>query len=306
MTTFRLDRAISVGLVHPVSQVLQRHRTPSVPILMYHGISPEVASRHPYFETNTSQELFADHMKFLHENGYATVELNEAVSTIFTGSNGQKRVAITFDDGFRNFYTQAFPILAEYRFKATMFIVSGLTQDRPACVNGKEYLSWAEVRELHAHGIRIGSHSVSHPELYKLDAKDLEYEVRQSKETIEDALGESICSFSYPFAFPENDQKFAAHLRELLERHGYENGVTTILGTAGAGDDWFFLPRIPVNTFDDLGFLKTKLEGGYDWLHPAQKFYKSVIKRFLRKPAAPESANGSRHLRPNRQTWIFL
>ena len=293
MTTFRLDRAISVGLIHPVSQLLQGRGSPRVPILMYHGIGPELGDRHPYFETNTTPELFAAHMKFLHENGYATVDLDEAMSAIFTGHNSRKRVAITFDDGFRNFYTHAFPILAEYRFKATMFLVSGLTQERPACVEGKEYLSWADARELQAHGMQIGSHSVSHPELYKLSAKDLEYEVRQSKESIEDALGESVRSFSYPYAFPEHDKKFTAHLRELLQRHGYENGVTTILGTAAAGDDWFFLPRLPVNSFDDLGFLKAKLEGGYDWLHPAQKIYKSMIKRFLLEPSLPEPARGS-------------
>jgi peptidoglycan/xylan/chitin deacetylase (PgdA/CDA1 family) len=285
MTTFRLDRAISIGLARPVSHMLRRQRAPRVPILMYHGLQMEVGGRHPYFETNTSREQFAAHMKFLDENGYTTVNLNEALEAMMTGRNSDNRVVITFDDGFRDFYTHAFPILAEYNFKATMFIVSGLTGNETVRADGKEYMTWAEVREIHAHGIQIGSHTVNHPELYKLSPKEVEYEVRQSKETIEDGLGEAIRSFSYPYAFPEQDKKFTAQLQEMLQTHGYENGVSTILGTAGADDNWFFMPRLPVNSFDDLRLLNAKLEGGYDWLHAAQKAYKKVIKRFIESPA---------------------
>jgi len=285
ITTFRLDRAISVGLVHPVSHFFRRQHEPRIPILMYHGLRSEVGGRHPYFETNTSQELFAAHMKYLRDNGYTTVNLNEALEAMMTGRNGVKRVVITFDDGFRDFYTHAFPILAEHNFKATMFIVSGLTGNETVRAAGKEYLTWGEVREIRGHGIQIGSHTVNHPELYKLSAKKVEYEIRQSKETIEDELGEAIRSFSYPYAFPEQDKKFTARLQELLQTHGYENGVSTILGTARAEDNWFFMPRLPVNSFDDLRLLKAKLEGGYDWLHAAQKTYKKIVKRFIVSPA---------------------
>jgi peptidoglycan/xylan/chitin deacetylase (PgdA/CDA1 family) len=293
MPKFRFDRAISVRLVHPVSRVLNGHRAVRVPILMYHGIRSEVGDRHPYFETNTRPELFAQHMKYLRENGYATVDLNEAMEAIMTGRNGQKRVVITFDDGFRDFYTHAFPILAESGLRATVFVVSGWTNDKRISIEGKDYLTWKEVREMYSYGIRIGSHTVTHPELYKLAPRDVEFQVRQSKETIEDALGEPIRSFSYPYAFPEHDSKFVERLKELLQTHGYENGVSTILGTASTDHDWFFLPRLPVNSFDDLRFFRAKLEGGYDWLHAAQKAYKKIIKRMVEPSANPELAPGS-------------
>jgi peptidoglycan/xylan/chitin deacetylase (PgdA/CDA1 family) len=286
MTAFRLDRAISIGLVHPVSHMLRKQRAPRVPILMYHGMQQEVGGRHPYFETNTSRERFAAHMKFLHENGYTTVNLNEALESMMTGRNSEKRVVITFDDGLRDFYTHAFPILAEYNFKATMFIVSGLTANETVCADGKEYMTWAEVREVHARGIQIGSHTVNHPELYSLGPKEVEYEVRQSKETIEDELGEAIQSFAYPYAFPEDDKKFTSHLQELLQTHGYENGVCTIIGTATADDNWFFMPRLPVNSHDDLRFLEAKLEGGYDWLHKPQYLFK-MTKKFWQEQGQP-------------------
>ncbi|MGH9678802.1 MAG: polysaccharide deacetylase family protein [Candidatus Acidiferrales bacterium] len=261
MNTFRLDRAISIGLVHPVMQIVRKQGAARVPILMYHGVRSEVSARHPYFETNTSRELFAAHMKYLRDNGYTTLNLNEALEAMMTGRSGPKRVVITFDDGFRDFYTNAFPVLAEYNFKATMFVVSGFTSDETFTAGGKEYMTWSEVREIHARGIQIGSHTVSHPELYKLSPNQLEFEVRQSKETIEDGIGDAVRSFSYPYAFPEQDAKFVTRLRELLETHGYENGVSTILGTAGAADNWFFMPRLPVNSFDDLRLLSAKLEG---------------------------------------------
>jgi len=286
MKTFRLDRALSVGLVHPVLRVLDGHSEPRVPILMYHGISRRVGSRHPYFETSTSPELFAKHMQFLCENGYTTVDLNKALEAIMTGRNGQKRVAITFDDGLRDFYTDAFPVLAERGFKATVFIVSGHTGEQPIRHADNEYLTWREVREMHSYGIRIGSHTVTHPELYGLTPREVEYEVRQSKETIEDKLGEPVRSFSYPYAFPEHDKKFVEMLRDLLQAHGYENGVSTILGTASRGHDWYFLPRLPVNCHDDLSFFRAKLEGGYDWLHGCQyavKVFKKLGRGAIRR-----------------------
>jgi peptidoglycan/xylan/chitin deacetylase (PgdA/CDA1 family) len=289
MASFRLDRAISIGLVHPFSHMLRRQRAPRVPILMYHGMQSELGARHPYYETNTSRERFAAHMKFLHDNGYSTVNLHEALESMMTGRNGGKRVVITFDDGFRDFYTHAFPILAEYNFKATMFIVSGLTGNETVVAEGKEYMTWSEVREIHAHGIQIGSHTVNHPELYKLSPNQVEYEVRQSKETIENELGEAIQSFAYPYAFPEDDKKFTSHLRELLQTHGYENGVCTIIGTARPDDDWFFMPRLPVNSFDDLRFLEAKLEGGYDWLHKPQYLFKMTKKFWQEQGQAVES-----------------
>ncbi|HYB60462.1 MAG TPA: polysaccharide deacetylase family protein [Methylomirabilota bacterium] len=286
----RLDRAASIGLFHPVSHLFVGHRQTRVPILMYHGISTELGGRHPYFETHTAPELFARHMQFLQENGYATVDLHEAIEAVMVGLNARKRVAITFDDGFRNFYTDAFPILAQHGFKATVFIVTGLTGETPICRQGNEYLTWREIREMHSYGIRIGSHTVSHPDLYRLSPSEIEYEIRQSKETIEDALGEFVRSFSYPYAFPQQDKRFVERLKDLLRTHGYENGVSTILGTAGPDHDWFFLPRLPVNSYDDLRFLAAKLEGGYDWLYTAQKFYKRTIKRFAKDSSDPQLA----------------
>src|SRR5438270_8540236 len=110
---FRLDRALSLGLVHRASQLLDGHRQPRIPILMYHSIRADVGTTHPYFETRTSPQVFLRHMQFLSEDGYTTMDLGDAIAAIATGCKTQKCVALTFDDGYRDFYTHAFPILAE-------------------------------------------------------------------------------------------------------------------------------------------------------------------------------------------------
>jgi peptidoglycan/xylan/chitin deacetylase (PgdA/CDA1 family) len=129
---------------------------------------------------------------------------------------------------------------------------------------------------LHASGIGIGSHTVSHPDLRLLSDSALDYELTRSKQAIEDAIGDAVRSFAYPYAFPETDRGFVRRLADVLEKRGYEVGVSTIIGTAQRGDNRFFLPRLPINIWDDPQFFQAKLEGGYDWLHTAQYLLKTI------------------------------
>jgi peptidoglycan/xylan/chitin deacetylase (PgdA/CDA1 family) len=172
-----------------------------------------------------------------------------------------------------------------------VFIVSGLTGEERIRSENEEFMTWNEIRELHSCGIQIGSHTVNHPELYRLSPPRIEDEVRRSKETIEDKLGSAVSSFSYPFAFPEQDLRFTVMVRGFLEKCGYENGVCTIIGTAGSHHNRYFLPRLPINSYDDLRFFKAKLERGYDWLHQPQRLYKSFLKR-----AAPGTREPNRDI----------
>jgi hypothetical protein len=84
--------------------------------------------------------------------------------------------------------------------------------------------------------------------------------------------------FAYPYAFPESDRVFTDFLRDVLAREGFRYGVTTVLGTAKAGDDPLFLRRLPVNDHDNPRLLRAKLEGGYDWLHAFQYAAKRLRK----------------------------
>ncbi len=284
----RLDRLASVYFFHPLARLLPDRA--GIPILMYHAITetPET-NGHPYYITSTSAEIFAAQMAYLANAGYRTLSLTEAAYRLHAnGVNGfglDKFVVITFDDGYLDFYTRAFPILRRHGFSAPMFLPTAYIGDANWHFKGRECLSWSQVRELHRLGIEFGSHTVTHPELKSLQPEDVAYEIRYSKATIEDRLGCAVTSFAYPFAFPETDRGFVAHLRSILESSQYEAGVSTALGVAGRGDDKFFLKRLPVNCCDDRALLRAKIEGGYNWLHPIQRTAKLMKSRLLRQTA---------------------
>ncbi len=274
--SFRIDRALSVGIAGPLAMRRKNSATGRVPILMYHGINQGVGSGHPYFETNTSPAIFRRHLNILAQNRYDTVDLEAALDSMDGLDGGRRKVVITFDDGYADFYDNAFPVLAEHGYQATLFIVTGLTSTRRVTKNGKEYMTWSEVREVHARGIRIGSHSVSHGKLWNMTPSQIDEELRGSKQVIEDKLGVAVQSFAYPYAFPAQDKRFTEVLRERLQHHGYGNGVSTTIGTATKKADRYFLPRLPVNRFDDETFFMAKLEGGYEWLRGFQRAKKAL------------------------------
>jgi len=291
-------------------RILPQRKELRIPILMYHSISESNERRmHLYYETCTSAGVFAEHMKFLYENKYKVIKLDQAVKILKSSDtnfpvyrsnygtqktqatqqtlvpnalNKQKFVVLTFDDGFRDFYKEAFPVLQNYRFPATMFLPTAYIDNKRLRFKGKECLSWEEVRELRSKGVIFGSHTVNHPILNTLKKAQIEFELKHSKKQIEDEIGETIECFSYPFAFPEEDKEFIKSLRSMLKQWGYKYGVSTRVGTNGKNVDILFLKRIPVNSFDDPRFFQSKLEGAYNWLYKFQDLFK-FIKRQLRQ-----------------------
>ena len=271
----RIDRLASVYLSHPLARVMRSVSAARVPILMYHSVSDSLFGKsHPYYQINCSPPVFARQMRWLRQNGYRTMDLTQMWKAMEAGQDVSKTVVITFDDGYRDFYTDALDAMRQCGFSATIFLATDRIQNSPVRIDGVDYLTWSEVAELHKAGIQFGSHTVSHPDLRSLSPEQIEYELGCSKETIEQKLGAPVESFSYPFAFPEEDKTFTQFLVGILENLGFENGVSTIIGRAGKHDNRYYLPRLPVNSWDDAALLRAKLEGGYDWLHWPQWLYK--------------------------------
>lgn len=272
---FRLDRILTLRLFHLLPRI--QPATHAIPILMYHSIGTEDhEGRHPYYATGTSSEVFAQQMRMLRELGYRSLTLDQVVKALSTPGRPEKTVAITFDDGFQDFATEAFPILQECGFTATMFLPTAYIGQRATSFQGKPCLTWSEVRELRQAGMVFGSHTATHPELKHMKRGEIEMEIRESRLAIEDQLGEAIRSFSYPFAFPGADMDFTRMLEEILESNGYTEGVTTTIGTAQPKDSKYFLKRLPVNSLDDPRLFQAKLERGYDWLGTIQHCVKVV------------------------------
>jgi peptidoglycan/xylan/chitin deacetylase (PgdA/CDA1 family) len=278
----RLDRLLTMYCVNPL-RAMGLVRMVGIPVLMYHSVSePENNGRHPYYETAIAPKVFAEQMRFLFQQGYRTISLDQAVQYARSGAMPSAPcVVLTFDDGFEDFYQQAFPILTEFKYVATVYLPTQFIGEERCQFKKLACLNWAEVRELHANGVTFGSHTSSHQQLATLSNRQIQIELQESKEIIEDKLGCPVESFSYPYAFPEMDQSFKAMLRDMLVAQGYKNGVTTVIGTAWADSDAFFLPRLPVNSWDDLPLFSAKLEGCYDWLRHLQRLKKLVKPRAL-------------------------
>ena len=273
----RFDRLTTLFLSRPLARVIGPRPGTRVPILMYHSISDNLfGMSHPYYHINTLPEVFSQQMRWLRNSGYKTVGLAEAWDKLTTGGDLSKTVVITFDDGYRDFYTDAMDVIKQCGFTATLFLTTDRVRQTSARVQGADYMTWSEVRELQAEGIRFGSHTVTHPDLRSLDSDRLEYEIGYSKEIIEQNVGVAVDAFSYPFAFPEEDKNFMRFLEDLLNNLGFEFGVSTILGRACQTSNKYFLPRLPVNNWDDTLLLRAKVEGGYDWLHWPQ-----LLKKFM-------------------------
>jgi peptidoglycan/xylan/chitin deacetylase (PgdA/CDA1 family) len=279
---FRLDRLATLYLVSPFLRLASGGEQ-SIPILMYHSISDDDESNaHAYYRTKTSPAAFAAQLKHLHESGYTTCSLAQAIQRLQEQTQAAAKLAvITFDDGYRDFYGHAFPVLNQYGFSATVFLPTAYIGEHSVQFKGKDCLTWREVQELNQHGILFGSHTVTHPQLRELSVPAINEEIANSKTTIEERLGSAVDSFAYPYAFPQTDSDFTKMLRDSLRRAGYQNGVCTIVGRANRKSEPLFLERLPVNSCDDRSLFNAKLAGAYDWISKSQ-YVAKMVKASLR------------------------
>lgn len=275
MNRLRLDRLITIFLFSFLSNKVKTKGCKRIPILMYHSISDEKESSHPYYHINTSPTVFNEHMQLLNNLQYRVINLHE-IEHAFHDTSSNKYAVITFDDGFRTFYTSAFPILEKYRVSATVFLPTAFIGDKRLSFKGKECMTWTEVHTLQQKGIHFGSHTHNHPQLTALSAREIESEIEKSKDAIESRLGISVHAFAYPYKFPEQNIAFISTLRDILTRHGFTCSVCTRIGTAAMDDGLHFLQRLPNNSGDDSQFFQAKLSGAYNWLYAIQRAVKRI------------------------------
>ena len=279
----RPDRLASILVVRPLIGLGVIQPKPGIPILMYHSVSDDSeVGVAPYYRLTTSPARFRQQMLWLREAGYRSIDLTEACRRLESDTGGTERVVVvTFDDGFEDFLTGAWPVLNELKLSATVFLPTAFIGDRRKSFRGRNCLTWAEVERLCECGVSFGAHTVNHSRLHELPWEEVQRELRDSRARLEDHLQLPVETFAYPYAFPQEDHEFVARFRDELQASGYRAAVTTAIGRALPTDDRLCLKRLPANECDDEPLFRSKLEGGYDWVGRFQGMFR-LAKRHSR------------------------
>jgi peptidoglycan/xylan/chitin deacetylase (PgdA/CDA1 family) len=206
----------------------------SVPILTYHYVSN---NPNPLDKTRDSLSVspsdFENQMEYLYKNGFKAITLDLLIQAI----EGeillpQKPIILTFDDGYIDFYVNAYPILRRYNLNATAFISPGLIGQSP-------YIDWDQIKEMDRAGlISFQAHSVTHPDLTKLSDEKLKLEIEESKIMLQNFLGRPVNFFAYPFGYSN------ARVWKATKEAGFFGAVSTLSGRIITKSNFFNMPRI--------------------------------------------------------------
>lgn len=226
-----------------------------VPILMYHSISDR------NIDSNlsglfVSPEKFKKQMEFLAVNHYNVVGPDKVIAYM-TGREKMppKTVVITADDGYYDFYENAYPVLKKYNLPATIFIVTDH-------IGMSDCLGWKELREMSGSGlIAIESHTKSHPWLptVSVDEKKLHDELVVSKEILEDGLGKKVYYICYP------NGAFNDLVKEAAAKAGYKGGFTTNPSKRSSINDIYAIRRLKMSSSFRPASLWFKVSKYYAW-----------------------------------------
>ncbi|AOK29666.1 polysaccharide deacetylase [Burkholderia singularis] len=214
------------------------------PILMYHQIRPLPPQDDRLRGLSVEPATFGRQMRLFKRLGYRGLSM-AGLQPYVRGLRHGKVFGISFDDGFLNVLTHAMPVLDELGFTATCYFVAGRfggCNDWDADGNTalSSLMSRDDMTVWRDHGHEIGSHTLDHVALSRISEQDARLQVLESKRLLEEWSGRRIESFCYPYG------DLNRRVRDQVEAAGYSNATTTRRGLAGACDDPFALPRIPV------------------------------------------------------------
>jgi len=206
----------------------------TVPILMYHSVDNKAGT---FF---VSPENFAKQMEYIKKNGYEVITLDELVGSIRNKEHLKRnKVVITFDDGYKDNFEHAYPVLKKYGFPATIFLITDFIDKKPA------FLNWSEVKIMSKDKISFGGHTKTHFYLgLMLDEKNALDELAGSKKAIEQQINMPANYFCYPGG------GFNESTKALVVQAGYQGACSTNRGFADLNSDVYELKRIKVTNSD--------------------------------------------------------
>lgn len=235
-------------------------------VFMYHMISEHLPKNQSKFNRlRVRPKEFEKQLIWLKENGFKSFTLSELVQL---ENIPEKSVVLTFDDGYEDNFTNAFPLLQKYGFNATIYIVLNRFENNWATdkdldkasseLNKEKMLNNEQIKTMLESGlIEIGSHTLDHVNLPKLNKEEKEKQLIESKKQIEEIFDIKCDSFAYPFGFYDKDSV------AIVEKTGYTNATTTVNGVFDKNKySNFEIPRIMVSGRQGLYAFILKMKKG--------------------------------------------
>ena len=226
-------------------------------VLMLHSIAePRNSDEASYYLSPDRWRMLLETMK---ARGYYCADPAKLEDP--AASWGERELVLTFDDGYDDFYTGVFPFIEDYGLKPIVFLpVDRIGDenrwDHAIGVRARKLLNTAQVRELRRHGVRFGSHSLTHPSLVNIGDAQLRRELVDSRQKLEDLLGEQITMLAYPFG--ANNRR----VRNAATEAGYKLAFSTVEGL-NLWEDPFSLRRVEFNQVLPPIFYRWKLHRGH-------------------------------------------
>lgn len=233
-------------------------------ILMYHMVSDHRPGAR-FNKLRVKPAMFEQQIRWLKEQGWHFATMSELMQN---RDLPEKSVAITFDDGYEDNYSQAFPVLKKYAAKATIYLVVDRFE-RDWSTNKKQHhdsgelmrepkLSDGQIKEMLASGlVELGGHTLTHANLVKLDPEPRTREIVSGREALRQGFGQDVSSFAYPFGI------YDAQDVAICADAGFLSAVTTVEGiNRDRFSDPYQLKRIKISGKDSMFAFRLRMKTG--------------------------------------------
>lgn len=223
-----------------------------IPVLMYHHVAVPGPSAPGNY---VSPEKFRQQMAYIKQRGYEVIDLDTYYEYVAGRKKIKKRnlIVITFDDGYKDNFINALPVLEEFDFPACIFMAAGK-------VGQPDRLDVQEIKTLIEKDVTIGSHTFNEVYLPDLKIEDVEFELCHSRKVLEDITGEEVNYLCYPTG------GFSGDIKGIARKCGYRMAFTTNRGYVKSykNRDVFEIKRVKMKETDNLLALFLKLSGRYN------------------------------------------
>ena len=236
-----------------------------IPVIMYHRVINK-SENEGIYGTYIYEDIFRKHLQYLKDKNYTVITFKDLDKIGWRNrfEKGKKYIILTFDDGYKDNYDLAFPILKEFDFKATIFLMGKSAYNEWDVKAGGErkfsLMSVEMIKEMQDYGIEFGAHTFNHPKLNTLSNEEIEHQIVDVKKPLEEKIGKEIITFAYPYGIL-ND-----YAKEMAKKAGYTFALATDSGSVCLSDDLYQIRRIAIFPNTNLFSFKRKVAGNYNFI----------------------------------------